>query len=272
MLPTASSPRSHKGRHSHVSSDRENPPPQAEHAGDGGERVAGVADEDDLGIRCVGVDDVEDAVEPEGYLFGWRELRVLAADEAAATGGRLTANEEGFQHVLGTDEAPRLLEEFAAFTAAISRRLGPLQLVLEQGAGTDLDLADLMESSQRRHPEAAKRASNSSRSRSMPPVTQSMPMSDRVAKSGLPISPMAVSTTSARPSPCVADRQLRRIVVAWSSCPPQRLLRLAGACRIASGNSPRDCHCACPAWTSTGAYRAKRPGRPAQPRSWRVTW
>ena len=47
---------------------------------------------------------------------------------------RLTAHDEGFQHVLATGEAPRLLEEFAALTAAISRRLGPLQFVLEPDA------------------------------------------------------------------------------------------------------------------------------------------
>jgi hypothetical protein len=78
------------------------------------------------------------------------------ARQRAATGGRLAANDEGFQRVLATDEAPRLLEEFAAFTAAISRRLGPLQFVLEQGAGTDLDLADLLESSQRELLECAR--------------------------------------------------------------------------------------------------------------------
>jgi AcrR family transcriptional regulator len=41
----------------------------------------------------------------------------------------------------GSKAQGRLLAEFAAFTAAISQRLGPLQRVLEQAAGTDRALA-----------------------------------------------------------------------------------------------------------------------------------
>jgi AcrR family transcriptional regulator len=74
----------------------------------------------------------------------------------AATGGRLTANDEGFERLLATPDAHRLLKEFAAFTAAISRRLGPLQLALEQAATTDPELAQLQESSQRELLECAR--------------------------------------------------------------------------------------------------------------------
>ncbi|MGQ4516739.1 TetR/AcrR family transcriptional regulator [Streptomyces sp. DW26H14] len=66
----------------------------------------------------------------------------------AATGGRLTANDEDFERLLAIPDAHRLLTEFAAFTAAISRRLGPLQLALEQAATSDPDIARLQESSQ----------------------------------------------------------------------------------------------------------------------------
>jgi len=49
-----------------------------------------------------------------------------------------------------------LLEEFAAFTAAISQRLGPLQLVLKQAAGTDPELAQLLESIKQEQLECAR--------------------------------------------------------------------------------------------------------------------
>jgi hypothetical protein len=45
-------------------------------------------------------------------------------------------------------DAQRLLGEFSAFTAAISQRLGPLQRVLEQAAGSDPELAQLLEAAQ----------------------------------------------------------------------------------------------------------------------------
>ena len=85
----------------------------------------------------------------KAQLFALARLR-------AATGGRLTANDEGFQQLLAIPDARRLLEEFAAFTAAISQRLGPLQLVLEQAAGTDPELAQLLESSQQELLECAR--------------------------------------------------------------------------------------------------------------------
>jgi hypothetical protein len=66
----------------------------------------------------------------------------------AASDGYLATNDAGFQQILAIADAHRLLEEFAAFAAAISRRLGPLQLVLEQAGGTDPELAQLLESSQ----------------------------------------------------------------------------------------------------------------------------
>jgi ApeA N-terminal domain 1 len=50
---------------------------------DGGQRVSGIADQDDLGGRRVGVDDVEDSVEPARSLLSRRVLRILAVDEAA---------------------------------------------------------------------------------------------------------------------------------------------------------------------------------------------
>ncbi|WP_194891165.1 hypothetical protein [Catenulispora pinisilvae] len=62
------------------------------------------------------------------------QLFALACQRATA-GGRLTANDEGFQRLLAIPDAHRLLVEFAAFTAAISQRLGPLRLILEQVAG-----------------------------------------------------------------------------------------------------------------------------------------
>ena len=85
----------------------------------------------------------------KAQLFAFARRRV-------AEGGSVSANNEGFQRLLAIPDARRLLEEFAAFTAAISRRLGPLQLVLEQAAGSDPELAQLLESSQQELLECAR--------------------------------------------------------------------------------------------------------------------
>jgi hypothetical protein len=78
---------------------------------------------------------------------GKAQLFALAR-QRAAEGGSVSANDEGFRQILAIPDAHRLLEEFAAFTAAISQRLGPLQLVLEQAAGSDPELAQLLETAQ----------------------------------------------------------------------------------------------------------------------------
>jgi AcrR family transcriptional regulator len=85
---------------------------------------------------------------PTVFGVGSKAQLFALARQRAATGGRVTANDEGFQQLLAIPDASRLLTEFAAFTAAIAQRLGPLQLVLEQSAGTDPELAQLLESSQ----------------------------------------------------------------------------------------------------------------------------
>jgi AcrR family transcriptional regulator len=93
---------------------------------------------------------------PTVFAVGNKAQLFALARHRAATGGRLTANHEGFQQLLAIPDPHRLLEQFAAFTAAISRRLGPLQLVLEQAAGTDPELAQLLESSQQELLECAR--------------------------------------------------------------------------------------------------------------------
>jgi AcrR family transcriptional regulator len=93
---------------------------------------------------------------PTVFGVGNKAQLFALARQRAATGGRLTANDEGFQQLLAIPDAHRLLERFAAFTAAISRRLGPLQLVLEQSAGSDPELAQLLESSQQELLECAR--------------------------------------------------------------------------------------------------------------------
>ena len=85
---------------------------------------------------------------PTVFAVGNKAQLFALARRDAVTGGHLTTNDAGFQEILAIADPRRLLEEFAAFTAAISRRLGPLQLVLEQAAGTDPELAQLLESSQ----------------------------------------------------------------------------------------------------------------------------
>lgn len=93
---------------------------------------------------------------PTVFGVGTKAQLFALARQHVATGGRLTANDEGFQQILAIPDANRLLEEFAAFTAGISQRLGPLQLVLEQVAGTDPELAHLLESSQQELLECAR--------------------------------------------------------------------------------------------------------------------
>ncbi|MEY9855833.1 AcrR family transcriptional regulator [Catenulispora sp. GAS73] len=74
----------------------------------------------------------------------------------AASGGRLTENDKRFVQLLTIPDARQLLGEFAGFTAAISQRLGPLQVVLEQAATTDSELAQLQVSSQQELVECAR--------------------------------------------------------------------------------------------------------------------
>jgi AcrR family transcriptional regulator len=93
---------------------------------------------------------------PTVFGVGSKAQLFALARQRAATGGRLTANDEGFRQLLAITDAHRLLEEFAAFTAAISRRLGTLELVLEQAAQTDPELAQLLESSQQELLECAR--------------------------------------------------------------------------------------------------------------------
>jgi AcrR family transcriptional regulator len=93
---------------------------------------------------------------PTVFGVGTKAQLFALARQRAATGGRLTANDEGFQQLLAIADGHRLLTEFAAFTAAISQRLGRLQLVLEQAAGTDPELARLLETSQQELLECAR--------------------------------------------------------------------------------------------------------------------
>jgi AcrR family transcriptional regulator len=94
---------------------------------------------------------------PTVFGVGSKAQLFALARQRAATGGHLTANDGDFQQLLAIPDARRLLNRFAAFTAAISQRLGPLQLVLEQAAGTDPELAELLESSQQELLECARR-------------------------------------------------------------------------------------------------------------------
>jgi len=79
---------------------------------------------------------------------GGKAQLFASARRRAAEGGSVSANDEGFRRILAIPDAHRLLEEFAAFTAAISQRLGPLQRVLEQAAASDPELTQLLETAQ----------------------------------------------------------------------------------------------------------------------------
>jgi AcrR family transcriptional regulator len=93
---------------------------------------------------------------PTIFAVGNKAQLFALARQHAATGGHLSTNDAGFTQILAITDPHRMLTEFAAFTAAISRRLGTLQLVLEQAAGADPELAQLLESSQRELLECAR--------------------------------------------------------------------------------------------------------------------
>jgi AcrR family transcriptional regulator len=93
---------------------------------------------------------------PTVFGVGGKAQLLALARLRAATGGSLSAHDEAFRQLLAVPDARRLLEEFAAFTAAIWQRLGPLQLVLEQAAGTDPELAQLLESINKEQLECAR--------------------------------------------------------------------------------------------------------------------
>jgi AcrR family transcriptional regulator len=97
-----------------------------------------------------------DVSRPTVFGVGNKPQLFALARQRAATGGQLTANDEGFQKILAIPDGRQLIKEFAAFTAAISQRLGRLQLVLEQAAETDPELAQLLESSQQELLECAR--------------------------------------------------------------------------------------------------------------------
>jgi AcrR family transcriptional regulator len=93
---------------------------------------------------------------PTVFGVGNKAQLFALARQHVANDGSLTANDEGFQRLLAIPDARGLLEEFAAFTAGISKRLGRLQLILEQAAEADPELAKLRETSQQELLECAR--------------------------------------------------------------------------------------------------------------------
>ena len=93
---------------------------------------------------------------PTVFGVGSKAQLFALARQRAATAVASPPTTKASRRLLAIPDARRLLEGFAAFTAAISQRLGPLQLVLEQAAGTDPELAQLLESSQQELLECAR--------------------------------------------------------------------------------------------------------------------
>ncbi|MFI6170722.1 TetR/AcrR family transcriptional regulator [Nocardia sp. NPDC051052] len=82
------------------------------------------------------------------------QLFTLARQYAVDDGGTTEAVST-VAEILTITDPRRLLEQFAAHMAALMQRVRPLQVVLEQAAGTDPDLADLLKSKQRQLLETA---------------------------------------------------------------------------------------------------------------------
>lgn len=99
---------------------------------------------------------------PTVFAAGNKAQLFALARQYAATDGQLTATDNGATEIDSTTteiltitDPRRLLEAFAAHTAAQMQRVRPLQVVLEQAAGTDPDLAELLKSTQRQLLETA---------------------------------------------------------------------------------------------------------------------
>ncbi|WP_405164501.1 TetR/AcrR family transcriptional regulator [Nocardia sp. NBC_01499] len=99
---------------------------------------------------------------PTVFAAGNKAQLFALARQYAATDGHLTAPDDDtiaidstVADILTITDPRRLLEQFAAHTAAQMQRVRPLQVVLEQAAGTDPDLAELLKSTQQQLLETA---------------------------------------------------------------------------------------------------------------------
>jgi AcrR family transcriptional regulator len=86
---------------------------------------------------------------PTVFAVGTKPQLLALARLKAIEGEHLVSNDQRFRDVLAIPDPHQLLRRFAAFTADIARRLGPLTAVLEQAAPGDSELTELLERSQR---------------------------------------------------------------------------------------------------------------------------
>ncbi|MGW4848090.1 TetR/AcrR family transcriptional regulator [Nocardia brasiliensis] len=91
--------------------------------------------------QCAGVS------RPTVFAAGNKAQLFASARRYAGNDG--TADTEAtLTRILTTTDPRRLLRQFGAHTALVMQRVRPLQAVLEQAAGTDPDLAELLKSTQ----------------------------------------------------------------------------------------------------------------------------
>ncbi|MFI7000536.1 TetR/AcrR family transcriptional regulator [Nocardia sp. NPDC050175] len=94
---------------------------------------------------------------PTVFAAGNKAQLFALAHQHVANDSGATEPGETIAEILTIADPRLLLEQFAAHTAAVMRSLRPLQAVLEQTAGTDPDLADLLQSQKLKLLEAAGR-------------------------------------------------------------------------------------------------------------------
>ncbi|WP_169813664.1 TetR/AcrR family transcriptional regulator [Nocardia pseudobrasiliensis] len=92
---------------------------------------------------------------PTVFAAGNKAQLFALAHQFTADGGDAAEVGSTITEILTIADPRQLLEQFAANTAALMRRVRPLQVVLEQAAGTDPDLADLLRSTQQKLLETA---------------------------------------------------------------------------------------------------------------------
>ncbi|KIA61740.1 TetR/AcrR family transcriptional regulator [Nocardia vulneris] len=92
---------------------------------------------------------------PTVFAAGNKAQLFALARQYVDNDGDVTEADSTMAQILTIDDPRRLLERFATHTAAIMRRARPLQAVLEQAAGTDPELAELLKSTQQQLLETA---------------------------------------------------------------------------------------------------------------------
>jgi AcrR family transcriptional regulator len=84
---------------------------------------------------------------PTVFAVGTKAQLLALARRAAIGGDSVLGNEPGFEQILATPDATKLLHRFAEMASGIARRWAPLHAVLEEAAASDPTLTGLRQTS-----------------------------------------------------------------------------------------------------------------------------